>query len=774
MYLSGGLFDNAPLSAKNTAAITNWNQGRQLVAVLSPGDVPVMMGFVGPGHSVINTRTTADALTYFAIAGYLAPTENQEVLFESLESQNSGTAVVAALNADLAANPAGLTSANATFRAQLKIRTQAELGLLSGKRAPKVSINPAQTPKSGVTVDYGSDTHQIVASNTFHRRALMFVDRISDVDSTGAVTKDFARVNTIEVQPAAGTVYGTDTYGNLGNLPVTTNTAPATMPDVQTAYERNIYTVAVAGPGVSAGDAYTLSSTEQADLQKLLKKSFFEDFLIPTLSRALLSNTLDQVGLASKRLLFEELTEEASAQQDAVAAFVDKYFPQAESQVQNGDFQGALQSTIGGIWGNSAATNAVAQFYTTFLQSLPDFPGKPDVSRFGRVLSWVNKAVSMNSASSVVYSAIDNLPQGRDWSQAAKMQTWEVDVDREKITFTPMNSTINSSGTNTLATLTTSVTNTPKGASLVYKYTTPGAHGSLGLTGGGGQTSIQTAQNKIYYSSNVGLAATFGIDPITVQVFIDHGSGNLEQIGAAKAFVKVEASSDINLIPNLQSVHPGSTAQAIVAKTHYPSLLSDGTLQLKWSLTKGLGTLNVGAAATSQDSVSFTAGQSEGTETVNCATVETATGKTLSTATATIKIERKTSIVMGALGASGKITENDANGCTGGGGVFVTIPVVSGAKSYSVYCYNFDDPSYWGTTFSASCDANGVGADFDIASDGTTLTTHGGQGKFFFGLTGGAFFGPGPCASGTDPLAESQATAQSRFGGMIVQCTVTY
>jgi len=605
----------------------------------------------------------------------------------------------------------------------------------------------------------------------------MFVDHTSDVDGSGVETPHFARVSTVEVEPAKGTVYSNDLYANLGNLPDSTMTAPVTLPDVAGTTARSKYTVAVAGPGVTAGDSYVLSSSEQADLAKLYKKTFFVDFLIPALGRVLVANTLEHMSPSGQKLLFTEMEDQATSQQDSIASFVDRYFPQAEANIEAGDFKTALKTAIAGTWKNSAAQTAIATFFANFMKAIPDFPGKPDGNRYASILDWINKAIEMDSASSVVYGVIDDLPQGRDWNQSAKMQTWDIEVDKAKVTFTPISSTIHASGTDTFVKLTANVTNIgslPKGTTVSYKYTTPGVHGTLSLAGGGGQATITTAQNYVFYSAGVGVTATYGDEPVTLEVFLDHGGGNLEKVGGAKATVKVVAQSDITLIPAVQSIHPGDTSQSIVAETHYPDLLSSGELELKWSLKKGLGKLSVGSDPTSEQSVTFTAGQTEGVETVQCDIVETASGNTLSSATADVKIERKTSIFYGSVFASGKVSENDALGCTGYGGVGIRFPKVAGAKNYSVHCYNFNDTAYFGTDIRTGCDAAGNGASFDIAEDGTVLTTKGADGSFYIGLTGGTFGGPGPCGPDTDPNAGWHDAARRRFGGMIVEVTVTY
>lgn len=778
MTVSGGMFADTPLSG-GSATVNTWTNARQFVAVLGPTGVPVLMGFVGPGHSTLNSRTTADALVYIAIAGYLAPTENQRLLIEAIEQKMEGNALATAIASDLKTHPTGLDSPTATYRAALSALAKSYMGGAPGKmkriltRAGKVAIDPYPSAKSGVTVDYGSDVKQILAHNTFRRRALMFIDRTSDVDTNGNETPDFQHMQTVEITPARGTVYGNDLFGNLGNALQQTDAGPYTLPDCPPSFSKVKYTVAVAGPGTSAGDNYVLSTSEQAELKKELKKAFFVDMLLPALARILVQNTLDKISIQQQKLLMDEMTDNATAQESAIASFVDQYFPQVEPMIEAGDFKGALNACMVGIWNSDSTTTAVANFFASFMGQLPDFPGKPDGSHFGKMLSWLNKALSVNSASAAVYGLIDQLPQGRDYVNSAKMQSWSVAVDLAKLTFTPQNSTINASGNNTFVKLTANVSNLTlqTGQKLTYKFATPGAHGSLSLNGGGGQNSIQTDQNFIIYSSGVGLQATYGTDPVSVEVFLDHGGGNLEKIGAAKVTVKVEAQSDITLIPTPISVHPNESTPSIVAKTHYPDLLSSGELQLKWSVKGKLGTINLDSTPTSQNSVVFTAGGTEGTETVQCDIVEAATGKTLSTATATVKIEKKTSIVFGSIYFSG--WQSYSGGwCTGGSSIGVKIPKVSGATSYSVHCYNFNDTAYWGTSFDAGCDAAGNGSSVDITPDGTPGTTHGAYGVFYFGLTGGAGFGPGPCSG--DPMAGLDEYANQRFGGMIVQVTVTY
>lgn len=771
LKLSGGAFAPMAVDASGAATVTLLTQGRQLVGVLDAAGDPVLMGFVSPSKPVLDTQSTATVLLYFTLGGFMAPQGTQAQFIEAIETDPRTAQLAAELEAALKANPKALTDMAAGYRTT--VASTARQILARSNPAP-ANIDPFPQEKSGATVIYGTEKNEIVAKNRFRRRALMFVDQIAQVSNSGVETPNYKRIGTVELAPAKGTVYSTDILGNLGGAPDETLTNPIVAPEPTAGIDKLKLKAVVVGPGAGAGSGYNLSSAQQAELDRLLKKSFYADYLLGALNCVLANSTLEGLGPQQRRSLYSLMQETVDAQGDSIVAFVESRFPNAQTSMISGDLKGALSEIVTKVWTDSASQNAVAQFYVDFFKKVPDFPFKFDTSNVGKVLAWLNKAMNMNSAKDVVSTAINDLPQGRDWASSNRMETWDIETNKVTVSLTPKSSKIDARGQNTSVQLVAKATNlgTPPAGTVTYRFTTEGRHGTLRNNSGGDKLMIESAEDFVYYNARVGLSATYGTDDISVEVFVEK-DGQKQKVGTAKASVEVVAKSDIELLPRKQSIKKNAVSQTISVKTTYPNLLADGKLKLRWKLQKGLGKLNVTTGQlTNQSSVTFTAGSTEGTETVSVDIVDAATQETLSTATATVMIEARTSIVYGQIRYSGHFAVKDG-WYESGWGIGFTIPKVQGAKSYSVNCYNFNDTSYYGTSIFRACDQNGNGADWDLGEDDKATTTKGANGSFYFGLTGGSGFGP--FGGGDFPDMRAEAFKSSgRFSGMIIEVTVTY
>lgn len=771
LKLSGGTFAPAGVDASGSATVSLFSQGRQLVGALDPAGDPVLMGLVTPGKQELNAQTTAAALLYFYVGGYLAPPETQNVLVESIES-NPGTAQLAMeIETALKADPKALTNQTAAYRNTAK--ATARLILARSNPAAAV-ISPYPQEKSGVTVEYGAEKNEITAKNRFRRRAIMFIDQYAKVDNNEVEVPEVKLVGDVELKPALGTVYSTDIMGNLGGLARETISEPIVVPDPGTGFTKLKLKAAVIGAGSGAGTTFALGPSQQAKVDKLLKRSFYGDYLLGVLNCVLSNSTLEGLGPQQRRTLYDLMQQTVDTEGDAIVPFVESRFPNAQTAMIEGNMRGALAEIVGKVWGDTATQNAVAQFYVDFFKKVPDFPFPLERDNVGKVLAWLNKAMDMNSASQVVSSALNDLPQGRDWSSANRSEVWDIETNRVTVTLTPKSSKVDARGTETSVKLTAKASGlgAPAGSTVTYKFTTLGRHGTLRNNSGGDLLTIESQEDFVNYNSKVGLAATFGTDEVTVEVFVEK-DGAKRKLGSAKASVEVVAKSDIELLPRKQSIKKNTASKTIIAKTIYPNLISEGKLKLRWKLENGLGTLSAPTGQlTSTTNVTFTAGGTEGTEKVLCEIVDAKTGETLSTASSTIVIEAKTSIVYGQIRYVGYFKVE--NGWSESGwGIGFTVPKVAGAKSYSVNCYNFNDTAYYGTSIHRGCTQDGAGADFDLGPDDRALTTKGANGEFYFGLTGGA--GWGPWGGGEIPDMRAAAYQSSwRFSGMIIEVTVTY
>lgn len=765
--MSGGLFDKTALSG-SSASITSWQQGRQLVAVVDTNNNPVLLGFVGPGHATLSAASTSAVLTYFAAAGYAAPNETQETLLETIERDPDLGRVTADVSAQVLA-AGNLSSSSAAFRVSTQTVAESLLGgtnaVTAQKRAlpPAVAINPADTAKSGVTVQYGAGTNQIFASNTFRRRVLLFVDQVSTIDNNGVTSPAPLALQEQELAPANGQISALDLLGSLGFTAQQTLTQTISLPTVPATLSEVDYKVTVAGGGANVGEVSTLNTKEQADLTAFLQKSFVKDFFLPIFNRVMVSNTVTQTSLSDKLTYYSLL--EAAVDSNAASAeqFVTNTFPNAVSQMQQGDYRGANQAILTAL-ANPAKQTQMASFYSSLLATA-NLPGLTSNSnRVSFVLAWLGKAIVAPQTGSFVF------PQFTSYDQSDRIDSWQVAANRYKVTLTPAAATVDSNTpSNKSVTLTANVSlpnGIPNGSTLVYSWITTGKHGDLIVGSQNGVNFQNTAYNDSIYDATVGLAASQGDDTVTVEVGLKDSHGVITPIGATVSTVTVIAKSDITLVPAVVSIQPGQTTGQIVASTNSPQNFANGKAALQWSCPNKLGTLNAPSSATTQTTVTYTAGQNQGTETITCDYLYN--GTKLSTSTMTVLIQKQPTIGFGYFSIRGHdfVVPPGIPYSTAGG--YFCVPKISGVKQYQVHCYNFFDPYAYGNHYDFTLGPNGEGADPDVTADGHQLNTVG---------AGGVFYKDGPGESTSaygKAIKDVQANLAGRLGGIIVQVTMTY
>ncbi len=570
LTVSGGLFGTVPL-AGTTANIKAWNTGSELVAVLDSSGNPVLMGWIGDGNSTITARTTADALTYFAIEGFGAPNENQAALVTAIAAQSGGNTVANDLTADLAAGK-NLGSTGVSYAPDLKTLASS----LLGGSAPAViraltpvvnKSNPVEKPatvsqiipdpttsagtQSGITVDTGTATDTLVATNAFRRRALLFIDRISTFDTSNppVVTTAPLSISETELAPGVGGVNGSTISGNLSGAPGSTSSPALALSPVPPPAFGATYDVVAVGPGAANAQPSSLSPSELTDAQKFLRRTFFTDFFLPVMNRICISNTLTQIPSNSSgaTTIANLMDSAADAQSAGVDAFVIANFGSAQPQMFAGDFLGANSSVLAAINGNGKIFAAVAQYYSTFLQSVGNGFTASN-SNINAVAMWMATALTNVDVSNLPTA----LPQYSGITGSQVYSTWTVNQTTGPfVTLTPPTASITTTVGSDIANLTAAVNfgaaGQPKGSTIFYSWTTPGAHGDLVFPNSTGTTNEQnSAYDSTQYFANIVNQNNNGTDVVTVKVTLKLADGTTSTVGSASSTVTVNGTGGGN------------------------------------------------------------------------------------------------------------------------------------------------------------------------------------------------------------------------------------
>ena len=573
LSLSGGLFGTAPLGAGNTqASIKAWNKGSELVAVLDSSGNPLLLGWIGGGNNTINTRTTADVLTYFAIEGYGAPNENQDALLAAIAQQGGGATVATEIAADVAAGK-NLGSSGVTFASNLKALA---LSLVNGsspgviraltpasaaspiveKPANIAAISPdPATPagtQSGITINPGTTTDTLVATNGFRRRVLLFVDRNDTFDgSTPPVTTPAPiSVSETELVPAVGGVNGNSFLGNLTSSIGTTSSAPLALLAVPAPQFGSTYDVIAVGPGASNTQPATLSTSEVTDAQKFLRRTFFTDFFLPIMNRICISDTLTQMqsNSAGATTIANLMDKAADAQAAGVDAFVIANFGSAQPQMFSGDFLGANASVLATINGTPSIRLNVANYYSNFLQSVGG-GFTPTQTSVGTVLGWMSIALQNVNVSNLPVA----LPQYDGVTKSQVYSSWTVtQTTGAVVTLTPTSSSITTTVGSDTQTLTASINfgaaGQPAKSTLLYSWTTPGAHGDMVFPDNtkGTTSELNSTYSTTQYFADLINQNNSGTDIVTVTATLKMADGTTKQVGVAKASVAVNGTGTGN------------------------------------------------------------------------------------------------------------------------------------------------------------------------------------------------------------------------------------
>jgi hypothetical protein len=568
LTVSGGLFGTAPLTGNTSASIKAWNTGSELVAVLDSTGNPVLLGWIGDGNTTINARTTADALTYFAIEGFGAPNENQAALLTAISQQSGGDAIATDISTDVSGGK-NLGTQGATYASDLK----AYALTLVGGSAPNVvraltpvqsKSNPVERPatvssispdpttpagtQSGITVNAGTTVDTLSVSNQFRRRALLFIDRDNTFDgSTPPVnTPAPIAVSETEITPATGGVNGTTISGNLTGTQGSTSSAALPLLPVPSPQFGATYNVIAIGPGQADAAPGTLSTSEITDAQKFLRRTFFTDFFLPVMNRICISNTLTQIqgNSSTATTIANAMDSTADAQSAGVDAFVMTNFANAQPQMFAGDFLGANSSVLATLNSNSTTLNAVATYYSTFLQSIGN-GFTPSNTNVTTVLGWMSTALKNVDVSSLPTA----LPQYTAITESQVYSTWTITQSTgATVSLAPANSSITTVVGNDTVNLTATVNfgaaGQPKGSTVLYSWTTPGAHGDLVFPDSTGTTSeLNSTFNTSEYFANLVNQNNNGSDVVTVAATLKNADGTTKSLGSSTATISVNTSN---------------------------------------------------------------------------------------------------------------------------------------------------------------------------------------------------------------------------------------
>ena len=733
------------IPAGGATTVPIFNGGPQLARVYDSARHLLLMGWVGDGRSALSTHTTAEVLLYFNLRAFLLPGEGRMKVVDSLATRTEVQTLADAIAAALSTDPKALGGTNAAINsAALAARDQI---LASGRAAtlPAASVghtrgilvNPTD-PKSGITVNQ-EGLNSVVLRNDYRRRAVTFVERESyKLESGGEEVPSPAEITEIDISPTTGVTSIAETLvdvvnGKIGYAGV--DAGPIPLPVYPSNAASTKYKVIVVGPGVSKGDFDKLTEEQKTKTKALVIKSFVVDFAVP-----LIVNTImplkehaveDYLNLTNSSVLVEDFVKT-----------LGQTAPELNEKAATGDMSGALHTLY-----NTIATSKSARllFFEMIFRILePHLKFEPLTEFRDKGEDFLNGL----NLSEKILTGIDSLVQIVQISQCSLADTWEITANKSKVRLNPQKADI---GKNEIQTFTAVVpTATGPGApALTYRWSTTGAHGKIRDTNHSPATSFDSSSASVVYEAD---RTTSGKDQVTVEVFEINGQQR-NSIGTTSSDIVVR---DVlpTIVPDRASLKKGETQQF---KAKLDASANDGgVLTYRWFSTGKFG--NVTGPETNGETSSNQAGyrstaDGEGEDTMAVEVFSTKDGqkRSLGIARAQVKTEIKKSIVFGDY-ITAEVHTNDRLHV----GAIVLVPRVEGAKTYTIRCYNFYDPDYYGRVIHLGPFPEPVPGNYAELVNG----------QYRFGISGSS----GPDGDATASIA----FYDGRFKGMTVEVTVTY
>lgn len=744
-----GLTD-VPVQANGAFTAAAEPVGTHFATVVGPDGNPLLFGWLDGEHRSFSPRTTAEVLVYFDLAAYVL-VEGESRL--AIRNQLAGHPALAPLESAVAAALSGAGPGSPLERPSV---TQARIAVLQaiaaaagpgGSVGMGIIIEPGGVRLSGVEVGQ-TGLNNLIITNNFRRRVAAFVDRVSFVPRGGQDTipaplpgqpirVDAVTGATSPITAVVDYMVGKGAWVATVNDPIETPLFPADALSTK-------YRVVAVGAGANRNPDVPLTPLQQQWQTRMTAELIFFDVALPLIDQMLSVDNLARSHWGESEL------------ESLFHLFFD-FMPTGLVEAMNsGNVQAVALETAKLLAESGPGQELLAKIALKYaLRTGVDAE---------TIASKAKSVTNILTAVEVILSLGDLAIIGSDVGTSLQSESWEVTATGARVILVPEFARISQLE---IKLFEARVVEAFDGPSPVfhYRWSTTGKHGKIcsatAFNGGPGcGTSFTSSREEVSYAPD---AVTEGTDEIRVEVYIVV-AGEERAIGEATASVTVYGTT-VSIEPGGAAIYGGESATFQAVLDIPPP---DGGLSYRWTSPESFGTLSPASGSLSGDAtVTYTARSGvEGTDQVTVEVFD-AQNRSLGSASASVSVlKRDEMVVHGAadIQLETYMEGNNERYCLA---VFVTFPLVEGARQYEMYAYDFNDPYFWGTEIRRTfippfpqysrCDgltssAGASGADGDSAY------------YFFLGS------GSGP-ASGT---AAAEAFTRPRFESMKVDVIVRF
>ncbi|MEM1090713.1 MAG: hypothetical protein AAGI67_10055 [Pseudomonadota bacterium] len=719
----------------------------QLAAVVDEQDTLILLGWFAPGYTVLNTRTTAQALLYLRLGAPLTAPRLYRPLIDLIAAETAVLDVLEQVITDaLAVNPQALVDEDSPIAAALDDAATTIIdNALMAPPAKAVLVSPGSQSGLDVLLTFQS----VTAQNNRRRPVVTFIDRLACVTESGssnagsAGCESFTReqalapvggVQTIPqaIQDAGRILVGLDDSLPAAYVPTVTDRTLLPTPEGNI---RTDYQITAIGPGQSPGIFDELSAARQGRVRDINREFVVGQLVLPVFLNIVLPAAGQQLkeffGTPKAAGIIREIARLLLAN------------PAFESAITDGDFKRATDEGLKALLQSGPVREAAIRLV---------FEGIAVRTGPGRVKEFAGRAEGFIKALKLVdglLTTLDVTVAGKAFRDSNAADRWEVQVTPVPVTLTgaPVTASCSSAARFTVA-----LDESPGDVQVRYRFS---VDPDLGQLRDATDPLIFDFQEIVTTNSIVEFVpfSTTVQDEVELRVEAEAFDGDSTFLGRAAATISIDSLRP-RIDPRIISVLPNDSVDLTATLVDG---LNDrncgGTLEPRyaWAGSDSAGALDVSPGLIlDRATVTYTAGSSEGGDTI---TVDAYLGSQyIGSATAEVRVETQPSVILGSLVIDVEPAVDNPPNPRFCYNATVMVPDTGGTR-YRMTAYGGNDPFFFGDQI------NDTGPPFD-SGFGIVYTQ-----------ADRRFFLAGACGP-TNPDAE--AGFQFRFGAFTWEIHVDY
>lgn len=484
------------IKSDGTFQLTVWSKAAgPTLAWLRSVDKVVLIGFLDSDTNTIDAESSAVALLYFSLGGFMTPPENKKTLLGLIKADPAVPALKATIARRVAANPTALADGDAEIGSALKTATDAILAERPTRMATRAAakatkpnrasgldsllqIDPSGL-KSNLEVLQGTPAQSFIATNHARRWCKVFVYETGIQNSSGTKTTYPKVKQLLPSMPLSSTralgvrtsIFGFFT-GNSTFTPVSTDPFTLNLVDGST---QTYFDIVVLGSSSLLTDPAFFSDPKYADEVERWHSELIALNLISWLGDVVFGMLLEIWGVRG-------LTQSQAAVDAAIANFRNVEiagWSAILTLAESGKFNEATTAFL--AFSAQSAANAVRlrAALAPLLPALGVKVGQDELAAGAQVC--LKMFLQALSVADLVLGAVDLGAVLHDLAGSERGELWQATLVKQEVRLSPSSTTVNPGGSTTFS----AVVPNSGGRTLRYKWSVVSQFAVLTDTAGG-------------------------------------------------------------------------------------------------------------------------------------------------------------------------------------------------------------------------------------------------------------------------------------------------